>query len=138
MRFDGHLTSAEHALVDSDAGVGSGGVEHARASRRNGRSPPLPARRASPIRARRVAATDQRCVKPVQASLEERAPDAGKPQQPSPPRDTAPAPEGDYRLAAAWLAAVLAWCAALRFGLVWITAAPGAVLCICVLTVAAA
>jgi hypothetical protein len=34
--------------VDSDAGVGSGGVEHARASRRNGRSPPLPARRAHP------------------------------------------------------------------------------------------
>jgi hypothetical protein len=30
---------------------------------------------------------------PPQASLEERAPDAGKPQQPPPPRDTAPAPE---------------------------------------------
>jgi hypothetical protein len=33
---------------------------------------------------------------------------------------------------------ILAWCAELRFGLVWITAAPGAVLCICVLTLAAA
>lgn len=43
-----------------------------------------------------------------------------------------------YWPAAAWLAAVLAWCGALRFGLVWITAAPGAFLCICVLTVAAA
>jgi hypothetical protein len=43
-----------------------------------------------------------------------------------------------YLPAAAWLAAVLAWCGALRFGLAWIAAAPGAFVCVCVLTVAAA
>ena len=42
------------------------------------------------------------------------------------------------RPAAAWLGAVLAWCAMLRFGLAWITAAPGGFLCVCVATVAAA
>jgi PAP2 superfamily protein len=40
-----------------------------------------------------------------------------------------------YGPAAAWLAVVLAWCGALRFGLAWITAAPGAFLCVCALTV---
>ncbi len=37
-----------------------------------------------------------------QASLEERAPDAGKPQQPPPPRDTAPAPERPRVQRAEW------------------------------------
>lgn len=43
-----------------------------------------------------------------------------------------------YRAAALWLAVVLAWCGGLRFGLAWITAAPGVFLCICIVTVAGA
>jgi len=43
-----------------------------------------------------------------------------------------------YIPAAAWLALVLAWCGALRFGVVWITEAPPVFLCICVVSVAAA
>jgi len=43
-----------------------------------------------------------------------------------------------YGPATAWLAVVLAWFGALRFGLAWIAAAPGAFLCLCVLTVTAA
>jgi len=44
----------------------------------------------------------------------------------------------EYRPAAAWLAAVLAWCGALRFGLPLLTSAPTLFAIVCILTVAAA